>query len=82
MPRVHVNTITPDTFKDILTRYPSVVPDKLRDLDTLRYDTIPASVVQEQGKGKGKAVSLAKEQVEKLVEWKLYALLVVGISLC
>jgi hypothetical protein len=70
MPPLHIKTVTLDTFKDVLLRYPAMVPEKLRDLDAQRYDTIPAAVAaQEEGEK-----HLTKDQVEKLVEWKLYVL--------
>jgi hypothetical protein len=66
MPSHHINTITIGTFNDVLSRYPTTVPEKLRALDTLRYDTIPAQVTAREG-----SKCLTKEEVEKLVEWKL-----------
>jgi hypothetical protein len=70
MPPLHIKTIALDTFRDVSLRYPAMVPEKLRDLDAQRYDTIPAAVAaQEEGEK-----HLTKDQVEKLVEWKLYAL--------
>jgi hypothetical protein len=69
MPPVHIRNITPDAFRDVLSRYPAMVPEKLRDLDAQRYDTIPVAVAaMEEGEK-----HLTKDQVEKLVEWKLYA---------
>jgi len=46
-----------------------MVPEKLRDLDAQRYDIIPAAVAAMKGSEK----HLTKDQVEKIVEWKLYA---------
>ncbi|KAJ4365230.1 hypothetical protein N0V83_008848 [Neocucurbitaria cava] len=62
----HIRTISLQSFNDILLRYPASVPGKLQDLDTLRYDAIPAKVSSRQG-----VAFLTKDEVEKLVEWKL-----------
>ncbi|KAF1940860.1 hypothetical protein EJ02DRAFT_512828 [Clathrospora elynae] len=66
MSRFHINTITLDTFKDVLSRYPATVPEKLRDLDTQRYATIPTQLASREG-----PEHLTKDEVVKLVEWKL-----------
>ncbi|KAJ4357673.1 uncharacterized protein N0V89_002249 [Didymosphaeria variabile] len=60
--------ISKETFKAVLSRYPSTVPENLRELDALRYDTIPATVTSRKKKG----AYLTKDEAEKLVEWKLY----------
>jgi hypothetical protein len=60
--------ISRETFDTLLSRYPSTVPEKLRELDELRYNTIPATVASRTEKG----AHLTKDEVEKLVEWKLY----------
>lgn len=70
-PSLHYKHITKDTFLDVLSRYPAIAPVKLRELDTLRYETIPATVAQ-RAANDGKAY-LTKDEVEKLMEWKLYA---------
>lgn len=70
MPPLHINTITLSTFKEVLARYHATVPEKLRDLDAQRYDTIPAAVASRDESDK----QLTKEEIEKLVEWKLYGL--------
>ena len=44
MIQYHINRISLSEFKDVLSRYDSVVPDKLRDLDTLRYTSIPNQI--------------------------------------
>ena len=69
MPPLHINTITLTTFKDVLSRYSATVPEKLRDLDTQRYDAIPTAIAAREASNK----HLTKYEVEKLVEWKLYA---------
>jgi hypothetical protein len=68
---VTIDSISHATFKKVLKRYPSTVPDKLRELDTLRYETIPGAVANRAAEEKGGAY-LKAEEVEKLVEWKLY----------
>ncbi|KAG9190762.1 hypothetical protein G6011_08850 [Alternaria panax] len=67
MSPLHIKSITLDAFRDILSRYPAMVPEKLRDLDAQRYDVIPAAVAAIEESEK----HLTKDQVEKLVEWKL-----------
>jgi hypothetical protein len=67
MSSLHVDNITLDAFNDALSRYPSTAPDKLRDLDAQRYDTIPAQVAARQDDK-----HLTKDKVETLVTWKLY----------
>jgi hypothetical protein len=66
MPSHHITKITLPTFNSVLSRYTSAVPEKLHELDTLRYDTIPAAVAIQLGK-----LHLTKSEVEPLVEWKL-----------
>lgn len=66
MPQYHIDTISLSIFEDVLSRYASIVPEKLHALDTLRYDTIPASVL-----GRGQSAGLKKDEVVSLVEWKL-----------
>jgi hypothetical protein len=60
------NTITPDEFNNILAQYPSIIPDKLADLDRERYKTIPGRLEADAD-----APSLSKDEVATLVEWKL-----------
>ncbi|CAE7193530.1 hypothetical protein CFE70_007218 [Pyrenophora teres f. teres 0-1] len=67
MPPLHINTITLTAFKDVLSRYSATVPEKLRDLDTQRYDAIPTAVAARETSNK----HLTNDEVEKLVEWKL-----------
>lgn len=67
MSQLHIKNISLDEFNNVLSRYPSAVPDKLQELDTLRYDAIPAKVAERQD-----TAYLTKDEVEKLVEWKLY----------
>jgi len=69
MPSLKYVDLSREAFDDILSRYASTVPERLRELDTQRYEIIPGTLatrVNEQD------ASLYKEEVEKLVEWKLY----------
>ncbi|KAH9876111.1 hypothetical protein J1614_003990 [Plenodomus biglobosus] len=66
MPAYHIKTISYKTFEEALSRYPITVPEKLRDLDTQRYETIPTSAIRDNGNA-----NLTKDMVETLVEWKL-----------
>ncbi|KAF2848916.1 hypothetical protein T440DRAFT_399991 [Plenodomus tracheiphilus IPT5] len=67
MPAYHISKISNTTFKEVLARYPTTVPEKLRDLDIKRYETIPATAIRE----KDGSANLTKDMVETLVEWKL-----------
>ncbi|KAF2461663.1 hypothetical protein BDY21DRAFT_278557, partial [Lineolata rhizophorae] len=55
-------------FSRLLNRYPELVPDKLRELDQLRLETIPASLQQ---RAKNGDAYLTKGEVLQLMEWKL-----------
>ncbi|KAJ4294520.1 hypothetical protein N0V90_008211 [Kalmusia sp. IMI 367209] len=70
MSTLKYTTISKESFLNILARYPSAALEKLRDLDALRYDEIPATLAQ---RSKDNDAHLTKEEVEKLVEWKLPA---------
>lgn len=67
MVALDVENITLDTFKSTLSRYPDVAPSSLAELDTFRYETVPAKLTSLKDK------HLLKADVERLVEWKLYA---------
>lgn len=56
-------------FNNILARYQDAVPAKLHDLDKLRFESIPEKVAQRKEESNA---FLEKEEVESLVEWKLY----------
>jgi hypothetical protein len=64
------SNITPEAFNEVLSRYPAAVPKKLRDLDTLRFSTLPARVVERRAEHHGNAW-LELGEVISLVEWKL-----------
>lgn len=61
--------ITPDEFATYLNRYDGTVPDSLRELDEYRFVTIPGLLKERRGKKGG--AWLEREEVQKLVEWKL-----------
>lgn len=65
MPSLKCTTISQKVFTEALLRYDSIVPERLQELDNLRYGDIPDKIAQQQ------APVLNKDQVEKLVEWKL-----------
>ncbi|KAI4950693.1 hypothetical protein J4E91_004578 [Alternaria rosae] len=77
MPPLHIKTMTLGAFKDVLSRYPAMVPEKLRDLDAQRYDIIRKAIAAQEESEK----HLTKDQVVKLVEWKLYVVPFEPISL-
>jgi hypothetical protein len=71
-PSLNISTISLSTFNTTLARYASIAPAKLKDLDTFRYDTLPAKLAKRKKEvGDGEAC-LEKEELEGLVEWKLY----------
>lgn len=61
--------ITPDEFSTYLAQYEDLVSDTLHELDDYRFVTIPTLLKERRG-DKGGAW-LEKEEVQKLVEWKL-----------
>lgn len=76
MPSLKFDTIHQDTFNAILSRYPFLVPERLKELDTLRYDTIPSALAERRAThSDADQGSLTKQELEKLVEWKLYVFL-------
>ncbi|PSN63847.1 hypothetical protein BS50DRAFT_576475 [Corynespora cassiicola Philippines] len=68
MPSHHPSRISAETLKTVVSRYPATAPAALKQLDTLRYETIPSSIAARKSPGE---TSLTKAEVEKLVEWKL-----------
>ncbi|KAF1922057.1 hypothetical protein BDU57DRAFT_70503 [Ampelomyces quisqualis] len=62
----NINTISLQSFKNVLLRYASAVPDKLRDLDVYRYSIIPDAYAE-----RSPSKHLTRTEVEQLVEWKL-----------
>lgn len=74
--RAEINVIMPLTFENhssleiesLLAEYPHIVASKLKDLDESRYNTIPKIVAERKAGGLS---YLTKEEVVRLVEWKL-----------
>lgn len=64
-----IDHITLPAFTEYLSRYASLVPDKLDDLDALRYDSIPGLLANRK---QNDDAFLKPWEVLKLVEWKLY----------
>jgi hypothetical protein len=60
------SSITLKEFAATLSQYASIVPEKLRDLDEARYNTIPSRLSKEKDNN-----SLSKSEVATLVDWKL-----------
>lgn len=61
-----ISEIDSGTFDELLNEYTDVVPSKLTKLDEQRYETIPHAVKKQKTN-----MSLSKEQVATLVDWKL-----------
>lgn len=71
-PSLKISLISLEAFNATLARYSSIAPAKLKDLDTLRYVTVPAKLAKQKKEvGEGK-VCLERAELEGLVEWKLY----------
>ena len=66
MSPLHFNRISLQLFNETLARYPDTAPSTLKELDTLRYETIPEKLAKTTND-----FHLIKADVEKLVEWKL-----------
>ncbi|KAL6707207.1 hypothetical protein ACN47E_004754 [Coniothyrium glycines] len=66
MPQHCIKHISLSTFKDVLSRYSSIVPEKLKELDTLRFETLPATAAK-----RGVSEGLSKGELEQLMSWKL-----------
>lgn len=64
-------SIDADTLKEILARYDEHVKENIRELDHARYETIPNDLRRREGESGGKAIHLTKDEVVRLVEWKL-----------
>ena len=59
-----------DRILETVKEYPLVVPEKLKTLDQFRLETVPESLRLRKNDGKP---YLEKQELLKLVEWKLYA---------
>lgn len=67
MSHLQIKSISLSSINEVLSRYPVTAPEKLKGLDILRYDTIPSDVAAKD------VPHLTKDEVETLVEWKLYS---------
>ena len=60
--------ISADTIRAHLCSYDSLVPDKIREVEEIRLNTIPETLVQRKKDGK---LLFEKTELTSLVEWKL-----------
>lgn len=63
--RYRFEKIDHQTFADLLSKYPSIIPPELQPLDHQRLNTIPAVIQQRNPK------FISKDELLKLTEWKL-----------
>ncbi|KAI6809265.1 hypothetical protein KC332_g15706 [Hortaea werneckii] len=63
--RYRFDKIDYQTFADLLSKYPSIIPPELQPLDHQRLNTIPAAIHQRNPK------FIPKDELLKLTEWKL-----------
>lgn len=70
-PKHTVDNITFPEFTHILQQYKDYIPAKLKELDELRFVTIPEAVQSRKVKSKGD-LFLTKSELESLMQWKLY----------
>jgi hypothetical protein len=66
MASLQISKISLELFNTTLKRYSEIASSSLAELDTLRYETVPAELAKNK-----KDAHLLKSDVEKLVEWKL-----------
>jgi hypothetical protein len=69
MASIGAEIITNDTFKEVLARYSGEIPSKLEDLEVYRMETLPELLQQRRGLKNGSWME--KNELVKLVEWKL-----------
>lgn len=63
--------ITGATCRQLLEQYKDYVPPDLKELDHIRYVTIP-EVIQSRRTNDKKGPFLTKSELESLMQWKLY----------
>ncbi|KAI7215724.1 hypothetical protein KC333_g5266 [Hortaea werneckii] len=63
--RYRFDKIDYQTFADLLSKYPSIIPPELQSLDHQRLNTIPAVIQQRNPR------FISKDELLKLTEWKL-----------
>lgn len=61
-------SIDVETFGSLLEEYPNVLPDKLSELDTHRYEQLPDSIAS---RNTIDGAYLNKDELAALVDWKL-----------
>lgn len=61
-------SITRADIHQALQLYESVLPEKVKDLDNFRLKDIPGVLAKRKEEGNS---YLVKDEVEKLIEWKL-----------
>lgn len=74
-------SITPASFRDLLSRYPSHLSPKVpKELETIRMVELPATLSKRVSASEdaadeddGQGVYLTKDELARLMEWKLYA---------
>jgi hypothetical protein len=66
------NTIDKATFEITLKRYDAQIPEKLEELEKYRMNDLPAILKGRANTQKG--VWMEKDELVKLVEWKLYVM--------
>lgn len=69
-PKHKVDNITGAEFTHILQQYNDYIPVKLKELDELRFVTIPEAVQSRKAKSK-EDLFLTKAELESLMQWKL-----------
>lgn len=69
-----VGSLTIDEVRQSVKEYPEYAPASLKDLDPFRYDILPETL-RKRREDKENVVSLTKDEVVKLVEWKLFVML-------
>jgi hypothetical protein len=70
-PSLLASAIDKVEFTSTLERYDAHVPEKLKDLETFRLKDLPEILKSRREKNKG-STWMEKDELVKLVEWKLY----------
>jgi len=68
---VVVESTTLEEVRQSVKEYPDYAPESLKDLDPFRYDNLPKTLRKRREDNKS-AISLTRDEVVKLVEWKLF----------
>lgn len=70
-PKHGVDHIASAAFGQLLQQYKDYIPPELKELDQIRYVTIP-EVIQSRRTSDKKGPFLTKSELESLMQWKLY----------